>query len=131
MRIVQRGSFIKEDSVDILQESMRRHQHHDELSINLLGVVDVNPELGKELEMKGNTVQSHHGRQVNQGLGDILVVDRQADHEVNQTVVGIKVSLKRAVIVTVLAVMSLKLRRGDTHLKHGPRRPHGLEVAKR
>ena len=68
MGVVQAGPFIQQDCVDVLEEAMRGHKHHDEFPVNLLRVEDVDPQLGKQLEMKGNTIQAYHGRQVNQRL---------------------------------------------------------------
>ena len=51
MRIVQRRSFIQQNCVNILQKSLRGHQHHYDFSVNLLGVENVQPQLGEQLKV--------------------------------------------------------------------------------
>jgi len=72
-------------------------------------VINISPQFGEELEVDWNPVEADDGREVDQHFGQVSVVDRQSDHQVDDPVVTVKVSVQGSVVFRVLTVSSFQL----------------------
>ena len=136
--VVERRSLIEQDGVYILQEPVAARQmmliiteednflfspFHQQVDssveggpLDVTGTVDIQPQLGEQLEVERNSVQTNHGGEVDQHLDDAVFVDSDPDHEVDQVVVGPEVAVQSSVIVLILAMSGLQLVGRDGEL---------------
>ena len=94
-------------------------------------MVNVGPEFGEELEVNRDSFEPDHGREVDQHLGQVAVVDGQTHHQIDHQVVAVEVPVQGLVVVRVMAVLSLELTAGHRHLQEGSRGPDGFQVGGR
>ncbi len=72
-------------------------------------VINISPQFGEELEVDWNPVEADDGREVDQHFGQVSVVDRQSDHQVDDPVVAVKVSVQGSIVFRILPVSSFQL----------------------
>ena len=72
-------------------------------------MINIRPQLWEELEVDRNSVETDDGREVDQHLGQVSVVDRQPNHQVDDSVVAVEVPVQGSIVFGVLAVRNFEL----------------------
>lgn len=89
MLVVQRFPFVNKNRVDVVDKRGTTAEHRHAPSVDVLRVIDFVPELGEVRHVKRNAFVRHHGGKGDDGLRDVLLVDGDAEKQVDEVVVGV------------------------------------------
>lgn len=98
VQIVERLSFIHQNSIYVINERRTATEHRHASSVDMLRVVYFIPQLGKIWHVKRNTFIGNHRRQVNDRFRDVLLVDGNSEEQVNEMMVWVVEVMDRGII---------------------------------